>query len=77
MLYFLLVPIYGGPGAATGYTVGSIIGCVVSLDISRKLECRYYGRNFIIFIVPTTLAFAMGYYEINLISCIIATTALS
>ena len=34
--YFLLVPIFGGIGAALSYTLGSIIRCVASIIIIAK-----------------------------------------
>ena len=78
LLYFVLVPIYGGAGAAIGYTLGSIIGCLVSLGIARKTGMQILWKELgIIFIVPSTLAFALGYYHVNFILGIITATTLS
>ena len=78
LLYFLLVPLYGGTGAALGYTVGSIIGCLVSFGISRKIGMHIFWKDLgIIFIMPTTLSFAFDYLQINFILGILTTVVLS
>ena len=78
LLYFVLVPLYGGTGAAVGYTVGSIIGCLISYAIARKVGMQIFWKELgVIFTVPTALAFAFAYYQVNFILGIIATTALT
>ena len=78
LLYFVLVPLYGGTGAAVAYTIGTIIGCLVSLEIARKIGMQIFWKELgIIFIVPAALAFAFEYYQVNFILGIIATTALT
>ncbi len=78
ILYFLLVPIYGGTGAALSYTVGSIIGCVVSIVIAKKIRMLIMWNDLaIIFIIPTTIAFTLSYLQLNFILGILATIVLS
>lgn len=78
LLYFVLVPVYGGAGAAAGYTVGSIVGCVLSLAIARKIEMQILWKELgFIFIVPTALAFALHYFGVNFVLGIITSTLLS
>ena len=78
LLYFVLVPLYGGTGAALGYTIGTIIGCLVSLQIARTTGMQVFWKELgIIFIVPTALAFALAYFQVNFVLGIIAATLLS
>jgi O-antigen/teichoic acid export membrane protein len=78
VLYFLLVPIYGGIGAALGYTIGSIIGCIVSIVIAKKIGMLIFWKDLaVIFIIPTTIAFALSYLQINYIIGILATIVIS
>lgn len=78
VLYFVLVPIFGGTGAAIGYTLGSILGCVISLGISRKIGLHMFWKDLgIIFILPTMLAFTFNYLHINFILGILSTLVVS
>jgi len=78
ILYFLLVPIYGELGAALAYTVGSILGCVVSTFISRKIGLLLFWKELaIIFILPASIGFALSYLQLNYILGIISTVVFS
>ena len=78
ILYFALVPIYGGTGAAMAYTLGAILGCIVSLGISRKIGLRLFWKDLgIIFILPTMLAFGFDHFHVNFILGILSTVVLS
>jgi len=78
LLYFILVPLYGEAGAAAGYTIGSVLGCAVSLVIAKKVGMQILWRELgIIFIVPCALALVLSYLHINFVVGIIATNVLS
>jgi len=66
VLYFTLIPVYGTTGAALSFTVGSVIGLVVSLFIAKKVGLKIFGKDLgIIFAIPTGLGFVLSHYEIN------------
>jgi len=66
-LYFILVPIFGNSGAALSFTIGSIVGLIVSIVIAKRMGLNLFGKDlFIIFIIPTILAYTLSYFEIHL-----------
>ena len=72
ILYFVLVPIYGISGAALSFTIGSVVGLIVSLIIARKVGLEIYAKDLmIIFAIPTVLGFVLNYYEIHFILSVI------
>jgi O-antigen/teichoic acid export membrane protein len=74
VLYFVLVPIFGGMGAAMSYTIGSIIGCIVSLIIAKKIGMIVLWKSLtIIFILPTIIAFILSTVHVNYIVGILGT----
>jgi len=78
ILYFLFVPLYGEPGAAMAYTVGSIIGCLASIIISKKMGLLLFWKELsIIFIVSTSLGYVLSNLHLNYILGIIFTMAFS
>jgi len=65
VLYFILVPEYGMSGAALGFTIGSLIGFVVSLMVAKNVGLEIFKKDLaIIFAIPTGLGFILSYYEI-------------
>jgi len=72
ILYFILIPMYGISGAALSFTVGSIIGFIISLLIAKKVGLNIFAKDLmIIFAIPMGLGFVLSYYEINLVISII------
>jgi O-antigen/teichoic acid export membrane protein len=68
VLYFMLVPIYGGEGASLSYTIGSIVGFVVSIIIAKKVGMQIMAKDILLLLVPTTtLSFLFSYIEVNYI----------
>jgi O-antigen/teichoic acid export membrane protein len=57
VLYFVLVPVYGGTGASIAYTLGAIIGFVTSVIIAKEIGLEISWRNlFYIFIIPVAIS---------------------
>jgi len=78
MLYFVLVPLYGGMGAAITYFLGSIMGFIVSIIVARKIKMQLYWKEMaFVLIIPTALAFILSYIGVNYIAGIIITLILS
>ena len=66
ILYFILIPMYGILGAALSFTVGSIIGFIISIIIAKKVGLNIFAKDLmIIFAIPIVLGFVLSYYEIN------------
>jgi len=65
-LYFVLVPIFGGIGAAISFTAGSIIGFIASIFIANKIGMQILWKSlFFILSIPLGFAFVLSYVEIN------------
>jgi O-antigen/teichoic acid export membrane protein len=78
VLYFILVPIYGSAGAALSYTIGSVIGFAVSIVIAKQIEMIIFWKDLAyIFIIPTGVAFILGYSHMNYIVGILITYIIS
>jgi O-antigen/teichoic acid export membrane protein len=78
ILYFILVPTYGGTGAAISYTIGSVIGSLISIMISIRIGMMIFWKDLAaIFIIPTTIAFVLNYLEVNYIIGILTTIVIS
>jgi O-antigen/teichoic acid export membrane protein len=79
VLYFILVPIFnGGTGAAISYTIGAILGFVVSVAISKNIGLHIFWRKVLfILCVPIALSYAFANLGINYIVGIAATLIVS
>jgi len=78
ILYFSFIPIYGEVGSALAYTIGAILGCVVSLAIAKKMGLLLVWKELvIIFILPTSIGYALSLLQVNYILGIIFTIVVS
>jgi stage V sporulation protein B len=65
LLYFILVPLYGSEGAAMAFTLGSVIGFVVSIIVAKRIRMLILWRQLaLIFIIPAGLAFTLDYFNV-------------
>jgi O-antigen/teichoic acid export membrane protein len=65
LLYFILVPLYGSEGAAVAFTLGSVIGFVVSIIIAKRIGMLILWKELVlIFIIPAGLAFTLDYFHV-------------
>jgi O-antigen/teichoic acid export membrane protein len=78
VFYFLLVPFFGGAGAATGYLIGSIVGFVLSIGVARNIgmviDWRVLG---LVVALPLLPAFLFSYFQVNFVVGSIGTIAAS
>lgn len=77
-LYFILVPVYGGIGAALSYSAGSVVVFIVSAIIAKRIGMKIFWKDLIfMFIIPIAIGSILSYSGINYILGIIVTMALS
>jgi O-antigen/teichoic acid export membrane protein len=78
LLYFILVPAFGATGAATSYLVGSIIGCVFSTIVAKKIGMIIYWKDLGFIVIMAFLPpFIFNYLQLNYILGIFSTVAIS
>ena len=71
LLYFILVPIYGGAGAAMSYTIGAFAGFIISIFISQKVRFKIYWRELVfLWCISSAIAFVLAYFDIHYIFAI-------
>ena len=68
LLYFLLVPIFGGNGAALAYTIGAAAGFACSLIICRRVQMRLWWKQIIlILLIPILISIPFKMIHFNFI----------
>jgi O-antigen/teichoic acid export membrane protein len=78
LLYFLLVPVYGGTGAAISFLIGSIISFALSIRVAGDIQMRIHWKVFLLItVLPLLPAFMFNYFQINFILGIIGTMVIS
>ena len=65
LLYFAVVPSYGSTGAALAFTTGSVIGFIVSIIVARRIKMTILWKELaLLFGIPTSIAFTVGYFHL-------------
>jgi O-antigen/teichoic acid export membrane protein len=78
VLYFVLVPLFGGTGAAMSFLIGSIINFVLSIILAKKNGLVIHWKVFtLLVILPILPAFLFSYLQVNFILGIISTIVVS
>jgi O-antigen/teichoic acid export membrane protein len=78
LLYFIFIPWFSGSGAALSFTLGSIIGFIVSILIGRKLDITIFWKDLtFIFFIPMLFAFPLSNIEIHFVPAILISIILS
>jgi O-antigen/teichoic acid export membrane protein len=78
ILYFLLIQLYGNPGAALSYTIGAVAGFAISIIVAKIIDFQIFWKDLgLILIIPTGIGFVMSYLGLNYIVGITITVALS
>lgn len=78
ILYFTLVPALEGVGAAISYTVGTIIGFILCLQVSKKNQFTIQWKDVIYtFVIPGLILLIFKLIELNIVIAIPVTLILS
>jgi len=78
ILYFLLVPIFGIAGVALSYTLGSVIGFIVSILVANTIRMSLYWRPLsLTLFLPFFIAFLLKAFKVNPIAGILTTIIVS
>jgi O-antigen/teichoic acid export membrane protein len=78
LLYFIFIPWYSGTGAALSFTIGSIIGLIVSIIITKTFGKIIFWKDLaLIFFVPILPAFLLSNLNIHFIPSILISVILS
>lgn len=78
LLYFIFIPWYSGAGAALSFTLGSIIGFIVSIIIGKKLGTIIFWKDLsLIFFIPTLFAFLLSNINIHFVPAMVISIILS
>lgn len=74
ILYFALVPFFGMTGVAISFTIGSMIGFIVSLLVAHKIRMSIFWKPLALTLfLPFSLAFMLSTLNVNYIIGIVTT----
>jgi len=67
ILYFILVPIYGGVGAAIAFSIGFGLQAIFAVILSRQIDLKLnYLQYLAIILIPISIGFILDLFEIGL-----------
>jgi O-antigen/teichoic acid export membrane protein len=78
VLYFALVPIFGMTGVAISFTIGSVIGFIASIIVSKKIRMSIFWKPLALTLfLPLSIAFLFATLNITYIIGIVGTIIIS
>lgn len=78
LLYFLLVPSFGGTGAAVSFLIGTMISFALTIRVAGDIQMNIHWKVFVLItVLPLLPAFLFNYFQINFIVGILATIVVS
>lgn len=78
VIYLLLVPSYGGAGAALAFTIGSVIGVTTSLLLVRNSDLNMSSRDILVIsVAPLVITSILKLLMMNVYVSILVTVLLS
>ena len=78
VFYFIFIPSYSGTGAALSFTLGSIIGLVVSLIIGKRFDIILVWKDLVLICcIPLVFAFGLSTFNFHFIPAILISIILS
>ena len=78
ILYFALVPIFGMTGVAISYTIGSVIGFIISIVVAKRIQLLLSWKPLALTLfLPLSLAFLFATLHVNYVIGIISTIIVS
>ena len=78
ILYFALVPIMGMTGVAISYTIGAVLGFVVSILVANRIGLSIFWRPLVLtLILPLAIAFLFAISNVNYLIGIVSTIVLT
>lgn len=78
ILYFVLVPLLGGTGAALSFTIGSFTGFVLSIIVAKRVGMPIAWKEIItICVIPLGISYIFSLTKINFLISIVITLVFS
>jgi O-antigen/teichoic acid export membrane protein len=68
ILYFILVPLFGGNGAAITYLIGSVAGFILSLYVAKRTRLKLFWKQILLVLaIPLLFSASTKYLNIDFV----------